>query len=332
MILLFLLSVLILPGSIYSLTIKIGCVARPGSPWEKSLEKLGGEWGKITGGKVKFEIFPGERIGSEYDMVQEMRNGKLDGAAFFSRGMPRICTDVYLFNIPLLTNSREEHDYVFNKMKPVFEKRIEEQGFKVITWGLSGWLKFFSKHPVFYPGDLQKHKLSLITWNPEIEQVWRNSGLRIVPTDFKDLKMALQSGMVDAFFLSPLVAETGGYFTLAPNMCTQTVAPEYWSIVLTRETWGKIPHRHKKQMEETAHQLSKDLYEEILELEKKAVERMEEQDLLINKLPADALEKWRAAIGKGLAGLIGKVYSKEIFDRMKQYIKEYREKHSPRHR
>jgi len=116
-------------------------------------------------------------------------------------------------------------------------------------------------------------------------------------------------------------------------MCTQTVAPEYWSIVLTKKTWEEIPDRYKKQMKETAQQLSKDLYEEIIARENKAVERMEEQDLIINKLPADALEKWHDTIRMGLDKLKKKdPLLKEAFDVMMKYIKEYREKHSRRHR
>lgn len=325
------LSVLILPGSVYSQTIRICSVARPGSPWEKNLEKIGREWEKITRGEVKIEIWPGELIGSEYDIIQEMREGKLEGAAFFNRGLPRICPEVYMFTVPLFFTFKEEHDYVFDKMKPDFEKSIEAKGFKVVTWSLSGWLKFFSKYPVFYPADIQKHKLSLTTWNPAIEHVWRDSGFNVVPTDFKDLKMALQSGMVDAFFLSPVEAASGQYFTLAPNMCTQTVGPEYWCIVLTGETWKKIPGQYKKQMEETAQNLSNDLYKEIIKREKKALEKMEEQDLFVNKLPADALEKWQAAVRKGLDKLIEKnSLLKKVFHRMRHYLTEYREKHPPR--
>ena len=268
----FIFMVSILPGSRYSITIRIGSVARTGSQWDQTLKKLQKEWKEITRGEVIVQVKNGEHMGSEYDMLQEMRSGELEGAAFFNRGLPRICPGVYMFTVPLIIVSEEEHNYVFNQMKPAFEKIIEDKGYKVITWTLSGWLKLFSKYPVFYPRDLQKHKLSLTTWNPDIEAGWRELGFSVVPTDFKDLKIALQSGMVDAFFLSPLEAKEGEYFTLAPNMCNQTSGPEYWCIVLTAETWEKIPGQYKQQMEETAEKLSDELYKEIQRLEINAVE------------------------------------------------------------
>jgi len=332
-ILLFILSVLILPGSVYTLTIKIGSAARPQSPWGQALEKLGREWKKISRGKVQIEIYTGDIVGGENDIIREMYKGTLAGAAFFGSGMPKICPGTYVYSIPLLLTTKKEHDFVFDKMKPLFESEIEKNGFKLITWSLSGWVRLFSKHPVFYPGDLSKHKLSLSTWSPKIDQAWRDIGFQIVPTDSKDLIMALQGGMVEAFFLSPLEAKDGDNFTLTPNMCNIKADKEYWCIVLTKKTWEEIPDQYKEQMEETAQKLSKDLYEEVIKLENEAIEKMEERDLIVNKLPADALEKWQAAVHQGMDKLIDRNSQlKEAFDLMMQYLTEYREKnpHRPR--
>jgi TRAP-type C4-dicarboxylate transport system substrate-binding protein len=333
MILLFMFMVLILPGPVYSLTIKIGSSARPRSPWGQSLEELGKEWKKISGGKIKIEICTEELVGGENDMIREMQKGTLGGVAIFGSGIPQIHPGTYVYSIPLLLTSKKEHDFVFDRMKPLFEREIEKQGFKLITWSLSGWVRLFSKHPVFYPEDLKKHKLSLSTWDPAIDQAWRTIGFQIVQTDLKDLMMALQSGMVDAFFLSPLEAKDGRYFTLAPNMCDIKADKEYWCIVLTKKTWEAIPDQYKDQMEKTAQKLSEDLYEKVIKLENEALGQMEEEDLIINKVPADALEKWQSAIRNGLDKLIEKnSLLREVFDRMMQYLKEYREKnpHRPR--
>jgi TRAP-type C4-dicarboxylate transport system substrate-binding protein len=326
-ILLFILSVLILPASVYSLTIRIGSIASPGSPWDDSLKQLGREWEKITRGKVKIEILPGELIGSEYDMIQEMRKGELGGAAFFGAGLQNICHEVYLLGVPLFVTSPEEHKYVFDNIKKDFEKKFQEKGFKVITWSLSGWIRFFSKHPVFYPGDLKKHKLCSDILDLDLDPVWRDFDFHVVPTYFKDLKMALESGMVDAFLLSPLVAESGQYFTLAPNMCDRKVAPDYWCIVLTEETWKKVPGQYKEQMEEIAQKLAEDLYEEITELENQAIEKMEEQDLIKNKLPVNSLPEWLKAVDKGVKRL---EQSEEVFEKIIKLLEEYRKKHPPR--
>jgi TRAP-type transport system periplasmic protein len=307
-------------------TLKIGIVKPPDSPWHKALTKLASLWQKSTAGKVKIRIIGKGTESSDGILISEMKMGKLDGAVLFSRDMPRILPELYLLNIPLLINSKKGHDYVFNKIKPPFEKSIEDRGFKVITWELSGWVRLFTKDPVFYPKDLDTHKVSFTTWNPGIDKAWQDSGFHIIPTQSKDLMMALQDGTVDAFFHSPLVAESREYFKLALNMSSFRADKEYWAIIVTKAAWKKIPLRFKNKLKAQANNISARLYRKMIKLENEAIESMESQGLLINRLPANALEQWKSVIKIGGESLCDKIYSKEMYLRMIQYIKEYEEK------
>ena len=49
-----------------------------------------------------------------------------------------------------------------------------------------------------------------------------------------------------------------------------------------------------------------------IELEKEAIDTMKEHGLVINQVPPDSLEKWRAVSSKGMNELIGNAFSKEI--------------------
>lgn len=310
----------------HSLIIKIGSVAPDRSPWDKALEELAREWKKITGGKVQLKIFPGGIAGTEEDMIRKIRMGILGGAAFTNRGFTKLHPDVYSLNIPFLITQEDEFDYILAKMMPTFEKRIEEKGYKVVIWSKVGWVHFFTKKPVRYPKDMKKHKISFTTGEPRMEQAWKKSGYHVVPGQLKDLMMSLQSGMVTAFYLPPLLAGSGQYFPLAPYMCSQRIAPLIGGIVLSGKTWKRIPEQYKEKMMEFAVKLSKDLYKKTVELEKETIETMIEHDLKIIDIPPDALEKWREAADKGMDELIGKTFSKEIYNRLLQHLEEFREK------
>ncbi|MDQ1353963.1 MAG: C4-dicarboxylate transporter substrate-binding protein, partial [Acidobacteriota bacterium] len=41
-------------------------------------------------------------------------------------------------------------------------------------------------------------------------------------------------------------------------------------------------------------------------------------------VPPDAMAKWRAAADKGMDELVGKAFSKEIYDLLRQCVAEYR--------
>jgi TRAP-type C4-dicarboxylate transport system substrate-binding protein len=99
--------------------------------------------------------------------------------------------------------------------------------------------------------------------NLEMEKAWRDAGYNVVPVDVKDQKMALQSGMANAFFLSPLVATTAQYFTVAPNMCSLKVVPLIVGIVVTDRTWETIPDRHKEALLRSAREVVRGLCAEV---------------------------------------------------------------------
>jgi TRAP-type C4-dicarboxylate transport system substrate-binding protein len=313
-----------LAGNLHALTIKIGTVAPLRSPWIKELKQLGLEWKKITNGLVDIKVYAGGIAGSESDMIRKIRMGTLGGAVFTNQGITGIYRDAYALNIPFLLDSEAELDYVMEKLAPVFEEEIEKKGFKVLLWAKAGWVHFFSKNPVLCPEDLKKHRLSFTTGASDMGDAWIKAGYRIVPNELKDLMMALQSGMVDAFYLPPLLAASGQYFPMAPNMCSLPVAPLLGGLVISDKLWHEIPDQYKEQMIIVARRMADNLYKKTVELEKDAIDVMKKHKLVINTPPPDAVEKWKAASDKGMDVLIGKTFSQGIYDKMMGYLNEYR--------
>ena len=189
---------------------------------------------------------------------------------------------------------------------------------------MAGWIHFFSKNKIEYPKDLKKHKLSFTTGEPELEQVWKKSGYQVIPNDMSDLMMGLQSGMVNSFYLPPLVAASGQYFPLAPHMLSMKIAPIYGGIVVSKKIWNKIPEKFKPKLMELAQKLTIDLKNKTASLEQEAVETMKKHGLIIHSLPDDGMVKWRAAVEKGFSSLINKVFSKQIYDKMTEYLNNFR--------
>jgi TRAP-type C4-dicarboxylate transport system substrate-binding protein len=319
--------ILVQSMDLHALTIKIGTIAPDRSPWVKELKRLGEEWGRITGGEVKIKIYAGSIVGSEEDMVRKIRMGILGGAVFTSIGITNIYPDSYVMAIPFSLNSEAELDHVMDKMAPIFEKGIEDRGFKLIVWAKSGWVYFFTKTPIQYPEDLKKHKLSFTTGASEMEQAWKQSGYHVVPNELKDMMMGLQSGMVDSFYLPPVLAASGQFFELAPNMCPLKIGPLVGGLVVSKRIWDSVPPQYRKEMQDVARKMAANLFQETIKLEQEALDEMKKHGLKINPVPPDALEKWKAASDKGMDALVGKAFSKDIYDTMMHHIKEFRNSH-----
>jgi TRAP-type C4-dicarboxylate transport system substrate-binding protein len=161
-----------------------------------------------------------------------------------------------------------------------------------------------------------------------MEQAWKRSGYQVIPNELKDLMMALQSGMVNAFYLPALVAASGQYFALAPNLASVKVAPLYGGIVLSNKVWKRIPDNIKPELLSAGKKLSKRLYLETKKLEKEAIKTMVKNGLKINKIDKNTMEQWYSEADKTVKYLIGKSFSRDIYDKIKIYLNEFRKKNA----
>ena len=317
-----LLATLVLPAQV----IKIGSVAPDRSPWDDALKEIAREWAAISGGKVKLKIYPGGIAGGEEDTIRKMKVGTLGGAVLTNIGLTKINPDAFVLSIPFLFHSEAEMAFVMERLTPIFEQQIQEKGFKVIIWTMTGWVNFFSKSPVLYPRDLKKQKLSFSTGDSAMEQAWKKSGYHIVPSELSDLMMALQSGMVDAFYLPPLVAASGQYFGIARHMCSLKIAPLVGGLVIVDRIWEKIPESQRQAMKAAVDRVSRKLAAETEKLENKAIDTMTKNGLVIHQAPPDSLAQWKEAADQGIDELVGKLFSRELYEKVQQILQEYRQK------
>lgn len=317
---------LVPPRLLATVEIKIGSVAPERSPWHNSLLKIGREWEKITGGQVRIRVYPGGIAGSELDMIRKMRLGALQGAVLTNMGMMKIERSVLIFNLPLLFDSDEEFNYVFNKLKPAFEARMETGGFKVVQWTQSGWVYFYTKGPMLNPDDLKKHKISITKDDPDLEQVWESMGYRVVPQDTKDMLIGLESGMITALYLPAVMAASGQYFAIAPHMLDLKLSPLVGGLVLSRKTWEQIPEKYRPLLLEATEREAQSLAAEITRLEEEAIKAMKDNGLAINRPSENDRQMWHEVSLRGISSLIGKIIPAEVYQQTVELIKEFREK------
>jgi TRAP-type C4-dicarboxylate transport system substrate-binding protein len=312
------------PASPGAIVIKIASIAPSRSPWDKALEKMAGEWERISNGAVQVRIYPGSIAGSEQDMIRKLRLGVLQGGVFSNMGLAKIDHSLTVLSIPFLFHSREEFNAVFDRMKPAFEKAIEEKGFKTMLWTLAGWVNFFTKTEVVDPDDLKKLKISVTADFPEVEQVWKKMGYEVITSGMNDLMIQLQSGAATAAYLPALLAGSGQFFALVPHMLSPSLAPLVGGLLLSDKAWASIPADLHQPFLDAVDAAAKGLYEETMDLEADAIKMMKDNGLVIHDPPPAALAKWREAAGRAADGFVGSIFSKEIYDRVVGYVEEYR--------
>lgn len=309
----------------HALTIKLGSLAPQSSPWDDGLRQIASNWSKVTKGKIQIKIYPGGIVGDEITMLQKMKTTSLDAAAITGLGMTEIFSGLLAAQLPLIYESEEEFEYVLSKMKPYFEEKLEERGYKVLIWTNVGWTHFFCKSPMISPSDLKKEKIFVYAGNPESEKVWRDMGFTPIPLSVNEMLTALQSGMVTTFATTPLSAAAFQWFGVAPNMSDMQWSPLVGGVVISTEVWNQIPEKLRIVLQTIAENVGKKMQAEISQKDSETVDLMKEHGLSVHNVSPKIVKEWAEVAKIGYTTLINSgTIDKESYDLVNKYVNEYR--------
>ncbi len=288
-----LLLLAICSASLVAQEIKLASVAPESSPYGAALNRMAAEWSRISNGRVRLRVYHNAIAGTEADVIRKMRIGQLQAAVLTSAGMNIVVPEVFSVSVPFMIGSQEELDYVMERIEPELNEHFEQNRLHVLAWSRAGWVHFFSRHPVTYPEDLKRQRLAADPNDQELLQAFRIMGYRPIPMPQPDLLTSLNSGLVDAFYTSPLVAAGFQWFALAPNMLDLKVAPYLGAIVITDVAWRRIPDALKNQLLRSADGVVAQIDNEVRELERQALETMRRYGLRVQEVTAEVAEAWR---------------------------------------
>src|SRR5947208_2332269 len=142
------------------IAIKLATLAPAGTSYDFILKQMGEKWRQATNGAVNLRVYPGGNQGSEADIVRRMNVGELQAAMLSVGGLSEIDpTAAALQGIPMLFRSLDEEEYVRDRMRAEFDRRLLAKGFVALFWGDSGWVRFFSRNPGVRPDDFKSMKI-----------------------------------------------------------------------------------------------------------------------------------------------------------------------------
>jgi TRAP-type C4-dicarboxylate transport system substrate-binding protein len=171
---------------------------------------------------------------------------------------------------------------------------------------------------------VKRLKLQVDYSAPAITQAFKELGFRVVPISSTEVLTALQSGMIEAFLLTPLTAAAMQWFGLAKNMMEMPMAPMISGIVISERVWDRIPDDLKPKLLAVVEEHLLILSRESAALEDQAVSIMLANGLKINPVSPQVEEQWKRLMSDGLDLITGKVVSAEMLEEVEMHLKEYR--------
>jgi len=305
-------------------TIKVASMVPENTPWGSALNRMAAEWTAACNREVVFQIFHNGVAGNELDVLRKLKLNQIQAAVFSTVGMSAISQEIMTLSVPFMIRTDDELDIILDNAKDDLEKLMAGKGFQVIAWARAGWVKIFSKSPVYVPAELKRMKLGTVAGQAELMQAFKTMGYQMIPVDVTELVVALSNGMVDAVYQSPLIVAGNQIFGITKNMLNINVAPIMGGLIMNQPAWRSIPDKYKPKVLEIAKKIEKEMDLSIISLEKDAINTMKSYGLSINDINADQLQIWYDETEKTIPSLLGTTFNRDLYNRFSGILRNYR--------
>ena len=313
-----------MPASAQQVVLKMGTLAPEGTAWVKAFRDIGREVEQKTNKQVSLRIFPGGVLGDEEDMLRKIKVGQIQGVLLTGGGLGLIFKDIKILAIPFLFQNYAEVDALLNKMGGFFRKGLEDNGFTSLGWAEQGFVYLLSKEPIQIVADIGKKKVWVWEDTAMGRAVFKELGVNPIPLSIPDILMALQTGMIDTVYASPLAAISMQWFTKVSCMTDVPLAYSIGAVVFQKTAMEKIPAPQKGLVEEIFKRHLDPLKEKVRSENEKAIQVLTGKGIKrVTPSPKDVKE-FQAVCARGINTLGEDQFSKKTLEEIRAFLKTLR--------
>jgi len=296
------------------IVIKMATIAPSGSEWHQVLQEMGAAWQKASHGLVQFRLYPGGVAGDDNDVVRKMRLGTLNASLLSTTGLTDIDRSIHALQVPLAYANYRELDCTIEQLGPRIEKQLAAKGFILLGWSDAGWAHFFTKSPVRTPDDMKKLKMFVWAGDDRYVELWKKAGFNPVPLPSTEISTALQTGLVNAVTSTVQGVVLLQWYRQVTYMCDLKWAVMLGAIIVTRQTWEKIPADVHPAIKEAARNACRRLSEFSRQSESRDIAVLQKHGVQVIAVDAAVLAQWRQLIDGVLPQVRGSYVPAEYLD------------------
>lgn len=311
--------------------IKVATIAPDGSTWVNVLREYDAQIRKESNGRLGFKIYAGGVAGDEIDVLKKIRIGQYQAGGFTGVGIGEIAPNLRILDSPFLFKSYDEVDYIYEKFSDEFEKEIEKGGFVLLGWTEVGFVYTFTKTPIYGIDDLKKLKMWAWQGDPIAEAAYKAIGITPVPLSVTEVFTSLQTGLIDGVYGPPLAILATQWFTRVKYMHNVPLANASGALLISKKYFDSLPKDLQEILLRNGRKYMRKLAKLTFEENKKAIETLKKNGIIITNPPSEKLLNEYDEIGKKARRmLVGKLFTKEWLDKIEGSLEEYRKLNSNR--
>jgi len=291
---------------------------KTGHPYDIGAQKFAELVAQKTGGKVKVEIYPNSVLGVSTQVVDAVRMGTVDFIVEHTGTFEGYQKGLGVFGIPGLYSSWDHFwSVVDGDIGKEFEKKLENNGFKVLGWQRNGWYHIITNKRVQKPSDLKGFKFRGKPGAIMGTVTDKMYGTVTVSVDYSELYSALQLGLVNGMVQNVTNIRDTTIYEAAPYILL--AGPLYATnlLVVSMKTYQKLPKEFQEALLEAGREASLYEREVSVEYEKRDLEWLKQNPkVFITELSPEEKAEWDAT-SKNAEDFVYQYFGKDLIDRIK---------------
>jgi len=294
--------------------IKIATISPDGLSWMKQLRVAVKEIETKTEGRVKFKIFPGGVMGDDYVVLRKMKIDQLQGGGFAAGSLTRFYPDLQVYNLPLQFQSFAEVDYVRKRMDQRINKGLEDGGLTSFGLTETGFAYLLSKEPVTTVADLKKLKAWVPTGDFISADLIKSFGISPIPLHITDVLAGLQTGLINAVVVPPLVALALQWHNHVEYMMNLPLLYIYSIMAVDNKAFAKITEPDQQIVLQVMNELYSKIDAENRIDNREAYDVLISQGITVTTPGPEDVPAWQELASKSIARLVesGKITSESL--------------------
>jgi TRAP-type C4-dicarboxylate transport system substrate-binding protein len=306
-------------------TIKFATLAPTGSTWMKAMKNFTVEATAKTEGRVKFKIYAGGVSGDEKDVVRKIRLGQLQAGGFTGVGIGEVAPEARLLDTPFLFKSAAEIDHVYKALEEDFRKIFDSRGYVLLGWAEVGTVNVFSNLPVTKPEDLRNVKMWIWEGDPIAEATFHALNIKPIPLSITDVMTSLQTGMINGVYGSPLSVIALQWFARMKYVFALPLANASGAVLLSKKAFDKLTPEDQQTIMELGETHFRALTLQSRKENEQSVGILKKKGLIFTDPASPSVVKDLEAAGQtARMSLVGKLYSRELLEKVQAALKDFR--------
>jgi TRAP-type C4-dicarboxylate transport system substrate-binding protein len=306
--------------------IKFASLAPEGSTWLNVMKEYDEAIRQESNGQIGFKIYSGGIMGDEKTVLRKIRLGQLHSGGFTGVGLGEILPEVRIFDSPFFFRNYEEVDYITQKFSDRFAKAFEAKGYVLLGWAEVGFVYVFTNTPIQQKSEMSRVKMWMWESDPVARATFEALGISAKPLSVIEVMTALQTGMIDGVYTSPLAIIGLQWFTKVKFMLQLPLANAAGAVLLSKAQFDDLAPESQEILLRNARLYFDKLKKLSREDNEKSIETLKRQGIQMTTLAqAENLQSFYEAGKSARQIMANELYSKTLLDEMEQALQEFRQ-------